>query len=181
MTSLVRVCVTVTVAFAPGAFCMSIIAIGLPTILDLPTTTTSARYVRSGSHKEFLNAGRGAGQISGLPYHQFPNVYRMKSIDVLAGVNCQQHAVFVHVFGQRQLDQDPVDFRVLVILVDELQQCFFAQIGGLAILDGIEPEFMSGILLRSDITLRGRVLVDEDGDQARYNPVLFVVAPGPRL
>ncbi len=85
-TSFVPVWQIVTVAFAPFAFWSRMLAMGLPTMLDLPTTTTSAPsvFVPLRTISSWIPAGV-QGRKSGLPITIFPTFTGWKASTSLSG------------------------------------------------------------------------------------------------
>jgi len=55
-----------------------------------------------------------------------------------------------------------VDLRVFVILVDQLQELLFTQVGGLIVLNRVKAQFMSGLLFPPDIALGSRVFTHQN-------------------
>ena len=90
----------------------------------------------------------------------------MEGVHVLVGIDGVEHLVGIDVFGQGQLDQDAVDLGVLVVFVDQGQEGRLADVGGLIVLNGIEAQFMGGLLLGGDIADGAGIFPHQDGDQA---------------
>ena len=121
---------------------------------------------------ELLAARRGAGQEGIVADQDAAHVHRMEGVHVFVGINAVEHLVGVDVLGQGQLHQDAVDLGVLVVLVQEGQQGRFGDIRLLVVLNGIETEFVGGLLLGGDVADGAGVLAHQDGDQARGYIVL---------
>ncbi|OPZ94448.1 MAG: hypothetical protein BWY71_02395 [Planctomycetes bacterium ADurb.Bin412] len=127
----------------------------------------------AGADQHLLNTVGCAGQIGRLADDHPADIDRVEAIDILIGVNGIQDAGFVDVFGQGKLDEDSVNFRVLIILANQGQQRLFRNVGGLVLLYGIIAQLMGGFLLGPDITLRSRILSNENRDQSGSHPASF--------
>ena len=89
--------------------CMSIMAVGLPTMLLAPTTTT----LRPSSSmllvlEQLLHAVGRAGREHLVTGDQSADVVEMESVDVLVHRDALEHLADLDVLRQRQLDQDAV-------------------------------------------------------------------------
>ncbi len=97
------------------------LAIGLPTILERPTTTTSAPLVSTPARTiiSWIPAGVQGGNFTSLTTdHQPTHIDRVKTVHVLIRINGIQHFFFIDVLGQRKLHQNPVNGIVVVVLFD---------------------------------------------------------------
>ncbi len=86
-------------------------------------TSTDHHYLRpfnlgARPNEKLLDAGGGAGEVVRLADHQLAHVYRVEAIHVFPGVDGEEDFFLVQVFGEGQLYQDTVDFRVVVQTVD---------------------------------------------------------------
>ncbi len=120
---LVRLWQTVTVASPPGPRCMSMMAMGLPTISLRPSTTTLAPAMgmllrMSSCWMPWGVQGRNLGGLA----RSGPTFCGMEGVDVLQGIDGFEHLVFVYLLGQGELDQDAVHRRIAIEPVDQGEQ-----------------------------------------------------------
>ena len=59
--------------------------------------------------KNFHAAGGSAGDQAGTATNQSPKIDGMKAVDIFGGIDGFEDAFGVHLFGQRELDEDAVD------------------------------------------------------------------------
>ncbi len=84
----------------------------------------------------------------------------------MAGSTAGEHALGVHLFGKRKLDQDAVDAIVGIELVDEAQQIVSGAVDGGCVHPAVEAEVMAGGDFAFYVQLGGGILADEDGGEA---------------
>jgi hypothetical protein len=77
-------------------------------------------------NKELLDSSRSSRKIIRFPNHQFSDIDRVKSVHIFFRIDGIEHPGLVDVFRQRQLDQNPMNFRILVIVVDEFEELIFS-------------------------------------------------------
>ncbi len=75
----------------------------------------------------------------------------MKSIDVFVRIDRQQDLSLIKVFGQGQLNENAVDFRVVVHLFNKSQQLLLRGFSRQAVIIGINPYFLTCTLFGSNI------------------------------
>ena len=103
--------------------CISISAIGLPTMLLAPTTTTLRPCDRDLLVLEqLLHAERRAGREHGVAGDQAADVVEVEAVDVLLHRDALEHMRHVDMRRQRQLHQDAVHRRIGVERIDARQQ-----------------------------------------------------------
>ncbi len=89
----------------------------------------------------------------------------MESIDVLGRINRHQNLLRVHLRGQRQLHQDPVDVVAAVEIFDQGQQLCRGGRFGRSQLLAVKADFLAGFDLAPHVNLRRRVVPDEHDSQ----------------
>ena len=72
--------------------------------------------------EDLHDAGRSAGTKAGCPREKLAGIEGMKSIDVLARMNSVKHQARIDLGRQRELDENSVDRRVGIELVNDGQQ-----------------------------------------------------------
>ena len=70
--------------------------------------------------------------------------------------------------GQRQLDKDAVDIRVIVQLVDQVEEFVLANGGVEAQEGGLVADLRAGFDFGGDVGLAGAVVADQYGGEVRY-------------
>jgi hypothetical protein len=97
---------------------------------------------------------------------ELPDVLDMEAVDVLAGVHRVADVPLAHAFRDRQLDQNTVDFGVLVVLLDLRDDLLFGSClwehDGVA----VDSHLLGHQHFAVDILLASGVFTDENGDQA---------------
>ena len=126
--------------------------------------------LRVGTDNHLLDTGRGTGQESGFiaADHQTAYIRGMECIHVLVRIDGINHLFFVNMLGQRQLNQNAVDIRVIVVFTDQSQQIRFGDIFGLIILNFIKSNRQRCFYLQGYIADRRRVVAHKDGCQTGY-------------
>jgi len=121
----VRECAIVTVQLRDSSSC----AIGLPTMLERPTTTASSpSSFRSNASQALSDQDHGASRRAGnqrpaeFARRQATYVDGMKTVDILVRSDRLQHPPRMNRSGQRQLDEDPVDRGIGVELPHQREQ-----------------------------------------------------------
>jgi hypothetical protein len=69
-------------------------------------------------------------------------------------------------FGQGELDEDAVDFRVFVHFIDEGEQILLGSLGREAIIIGINADFGAGLFLCGNVRDTCGVCADENDTKA---------------
>ena len=98
----------------------------------------------------------------------------MKTVDILGRVDGVDDRVFVHVFGQRQLNQNTVDAGVLVELIDHRQQVVLADFRRELMLERRHAGGLGLLALGADIDLTGRIFAHQDHRQAGGQAVILL-------
>ena len=111
-------------------------AIGLPTMLERPTTM-ALRPARSGFWS--LSSMRQPAGVHGTrpsaPGRQPSDIDDVEAVDVLVGIDRGQDRGLVDLLRQRQLHQDAVDAVVAVELLDQVEQLGLAGRGRQAVVE----------------------------------------------
>ena len=68
-----------------------------------------------------LNACRCAGDRAGFLKHKAPQVDRVEPVGVLVGIHRQKSGVEIESFWNRMLNDEGVNFRVVVKIIDRFQ------------------------------------------------------------
>ena len=119
--SLVPVWHTVTVAFAPGAFCISNAARGLPTMLLRPRIATCFPPGSFPDRTSICCTPAGvAGRKRGAALQKPAAVDGVHPVDVLIRADREDDLPLLDVRGQRKLDQDAVETFVGVESRDDI-------------------------------------------------------------
>ena len=111
--------------------------------------------LRRARHQARAALGEQSGASGGQP------------VDVLPRVDRGDHRVLVDLLGERQLDQDPVHLVVGVQLADQGEQLVLADRGLQLVVDRAHPHLLGLAALVGDVDLRGGVVADEHGGEAR--------------
>ena len=64
----------------------------------------------------------------------------MKPVHILGGINRVDHQIFVQMLGQRQLHQNPMDFRISIQIGNQRQQISLGGLGIQPVLDRLHPD-----------------------------------------
>ena len=105
------------------------------------------------------------------------DIIGVEAIDIFVGLNTFDDQGGIDVGGQRQLNQDAIDRRILIELVDQIQQRLLIGLDRQIIRAGDKPDFLTGAAFAADIDLRGGILTDQHDGQSRRaqtgsNPLL---------
>jgi hypothetical protein len=100
------------------------------------------------------------------------DIERVKSVDVLVGIDRRDHLVAVDLRRQRKLDQNPVNVRVLVQDVDLPNHPRLIDRNRKVESVRTNSDFFAGLELVTDIEEGGRIFADEDDRQSRDQPGL---------
>ncbi len=95
----------------------------------------------------------------------------MEAVDILGGVDGQQHGFRVDALRQRQLDENAVDAGIGIEPGDEGQKLGLAGRDRQAVLLGTEPRGIRLAALVADIDLARRILADQHHGEARGAPL----------
>jgi len=130
-----------------------------------------ALQVGAGAGEEFHDAGGGAGDKAGVVFlGDLADVDRVEAIDVLVRGEAAEGRGFVEVFGQGRLDQNTVDGRVGVEVVDEFFE-FSLRGGGWRENDAaLDADLGGGLLFFLHIGNGRRVVADAHEGDARLTP-----------
>ncbi len=90
----------------------------------------------------------------------------MKAVDVFGGGDGVEEDFGVDLVGQRQLDEDAVDFVAGVEGGDEVEHGFSSDVLGRRDEVAVDAEFGAGLDLVADVNLRGGDVADEHGGEA---------------
>src|SRR6516165_3704248 len=97
----------------------------------------------------------------------------MKTIYILLWIDAFENRMLVHMLGERQLNQDAVDSRVLVQLIYFGQQ-FFGRSGTRNRQFAAQnPELLTRLCLHVDVGRRSRVVTDQNHSQSGLNSSPF--------
>ena len=127
-----------------------------------------AGRIDAAAQQELLHAIRRRGPEPGrIPDGDFAHVRGVEAVDVLAGIDAQQHEMLVDVLGERQLNQDAVDLGIGVEAIDEREQVCLARLLGQA--DGLvmEARLSAGLAFHADVDLGRGVVAHQDHRQPR--------------
>ena len=91
----------------------------------------------------------------------------MEPVDILAGIDRGDDRLFVELARERQLDEDPVNRRVLIEPLDQREQRRLAGIGRQAVFEAGDARRLAGLALGADIDLARRILADQHHSEAR--------------
>ena len=113
-------------------------------------------------------AARRAGNKPGWVIHgKLGHVDRVKTVNILGGINGGDHGRLVNVFGKRRLHEDAVDERVVIKIADERDNLGLARVGRKFVLYRVQAQFRGLLVLRPHIGARSRIVADEDNRQTR--------------
>ena len=118
-------------------------------------------------------AVRGARQGRLLVEHELAQVDWVQAIGILGGVNALEDGVFIQVLGQRQLDDIAGAGIISVELIDDGLEFFLRDIGRQVLADGVDAELFAVAVLHLHIGLGAGVFADQDGGEARGNPLVL--------
>ncbi len=77
----------------------------------------------AGADEQLVDAGgRARLEERILAEEKFPDVDRVEAVDVLAEIDRAEDFLLLEVARQRRLDEDAVDFRIVVEPVDQVEQ-----------------------------------------------------------
>ena len=96
--------------------------------------------------------------------HQATGVDRVKSVDVLFGVDEFENFAFVDVLWQRQLDENAIDIMAFVQLSNDFNYLFPRRVGFEMEMFRDDAEFLRGSHFAADIDCRRWVFADADDD-----------------
>ena len=105
------------------------------------------------------DVGAGAAQRGG--------VERVKTIDVLLGVDAHEDFVLIDMLGQRELDQDAMNGRVGIQFGNLVRKRLHRHIRGIVKSKGRDATFLACLLLHSNVRLRIATLADQNDGEAR--------------
>ena len=146
--------------------CSSISAMGLPTMLLAPTTTTFLPVTSVPRRiEQQLNAIRRAGREDGVAHHQPAHVVEVEAVYVFIDRDRLQHPARVDVSQERQLDEDAMHGRVGIQAGDGGEHFRFRRVGGEADVERAHAHLLAGLHLIADIDAARRVVADEDHRQ----------------
>ncbi len=123
---------------------------------------------------EHFHYARGcAGQEIVLAEHDFADVHRMKSIDVLFGINRLYNRLVIEVLRQRKLYENAVDVLFGVEGLYKVEQLLLGRFGRQSVLLGLEADNLAGFFLVINIHSGGGVVADDYNRQARGDVVII--------
>src|SRR6266851_1975294 len=114
-------------------------------------------------------AGGSAGDQAGAPADQAAEVDGMKTVHVLGGIDGFQDALGIDLRGKRKLDENAVNVVVAIQVFDDGEQIEGGHGGWRREERAGEAELFAGGNLALDVELRGGILADENGREARAN------------
>ena len=143
---------------------------GLPTMLERPTTTAFAPLMGMLAALEDLHdACRRAGRehcVHGRAAEQAAGVDGVKAVDVLLRNNGLEKTARVHMLWQRELNEDAVDVVASVERVDQREQFLGGDARGRRVHLGVDSELAAGFDFAANVDLRGGVFADEHDGEA---------------
>ncbi len=92
---------------------------------------------------------------------QTAGVQNVEAVDVLVGIDGAEHRRLVHVIWKRQLDEDAVDLRVVVEVVDERENLVLRRRRIEPDVTCVDPRLRRGALLEPDVHVGRRVVTDQ--------------------
>ena len=91
----------------------------------------------------------------------------MEAVDVLVRINRGDHLLVVDMRRQRQLDENPVNRRIGVQLLDQRQHFGFGCVSRQLVLEAGHPGLDRLLALAPDIDLARRILADQHHGETR--------------
>ena len=86
----------------------------------------------------------------------------MEAVDILGGIDRQQHMRGIDVPGQRQLHQDAVDRGIGIQCRDQRQQLGLGGLGRQPVIEARHAEFGGELALAADIDLTRGIRADQN-------------------
>ena len=156
----------------------SIIAAGLPTMSDRPTTTAFCPATGRSLRRRISMIPAGVqGASPGWPLCSRPDIHRMEPIDILVRRHRLQQPLRVDVLRQRQLNQNAVDVVARIQLRHQRQHLIGRDALGRRQHLAVDAEFAAGLHLAANINLRGRHLAHQNHRQPGSDSTRSSVQP----
>ena len=115
--------------------------------------------------QKFHDPRRRAGHERRPPQQEAPHVEGVEAVHVLGRVDLLEQVLGVQLRGERQLQQDPVDRRVLVEFADRLLDLGTAGVRRKLAVARLQAELAAGLDFLLHVDLGGRVVSDHDRGQ----------------
>ena len=113
---------------------------------------------------------RGRRHEHRLAEEQPARVQRVEPVHVLRRVDRERDLRLVHVLGQRQLHEDPVDAVVRVQLVEQVQHLALGRRRGKAVIPRLDPGLGARVVLLRHVDVRRGIVPDEHRREADGAP-----------
>ena len=97
------------------------------------------------SFEQLYNTVRRSAYITGQVQYHTAYIYRVKTVHILCGRDGFQDLVLVDVTGQGQLYNKPIDIRIVIEIVNGLQQLFFGYIIRVTDERGFDAHIFAGL------------------------------------
>ena len=100
-----------------------------------------------------------------LPFNEhIAQIDRMESVHIFGRINCHDYRLFVNVLRQGKLDQYPVNVRIVIERIDQLQQFLFSRIGRKTDSAVFYAYFPERALFSGNIGNGGRIIADKNDE-----------------
>ena len=116
--------------------------------------------------QELDDACRSAGDEAREVLNEPPYTDRVKSVNILFGINGEKAGIRVEALRKGKLEQNAIDVPVSVESADEGQELFLRRRSGQAVRHGVDADLPAGLFLVAHVHLGGRVLADQNDSQA---------------
>jgi len=120
-----------------------------------------AGYRDVAAFENLNDPGWGAGNQARALGRKEADIHGMEPIHILCGVNGHQNFLGVHLWRQRKLDQDPVDFVAPVQIIDQAEQFGGRNRVRRRVLLAVNAQFLATLDLAAHINLRGRIVAHQ--------------------
>ncbi len=108
------------------------------------------------------------------------DVFRMKAVDVLARIDAIYHGVRVEVRRQRQLDQDAVNLRIAIQLLDQGNQFCLCRRRRQIVVARTKADMRTSAALVAHVDGRCRLVADQDNGKPGHGQPLLLAQLHPR-
>ncbi|CFJ35776.1 Uncharacterised protein [Mycobacterium tuberculosis] len=132
-----------------------------------------ARDLSSGPFDQFNDSVRCAWQKRFIADDHVPNIDRMKAIHIFFRINGIQHGLLGDVRRKWQLNQYPINVRILIQLLDDSQQFSFCGGSLFQYQLGTNPYFLTAFGFSSHIRMRSGIIAHQYNRQTWHYPLFF--------